>query len=279
MSPKSILQFLAVCGSAKVVEAFATAPERFGGSVKVEVKQESSQIGGTQRCPCYNTQDCTFRGVGLVLDPNDADIATKTNTCWENCYKDPNLSSDGTMATNWALCQGGAEQWRTDACSAPYSLDRVTGSVFEGGGAICNVGNNLQNENLCTELQAVKNPYRILHGKSCQLTMEESAQVGKIRAFCNSLHLVVDNGFQDAYRCEYYRQPSGKHKCVPSGRNGGLNAPTTPICYNVTYQQVHGSGSTAPNTYGCDPDRVCVLGEKFYRTPIYRRAAGTDVVG
>jgi len=279
MSPKSILQFLAVCGSAKVVEAFATAPAKFGGgSVKVEVEQESSQIGGNTRCPCYNDPNCAFRGVGAILDPTDADIVTKTNDCWEKCYKDP-IRGNGATATDWAKCEGGAQQWRADACSETYALDRAVAatygvdSVFYTGGAdMCKIDDAASNQGLCTELKAMTNPYAIMYGKSCQQTFEESAPDSNRKGYCESLHYVVDNGFQNAYRCAHSKNNNGKHLCRPSkGLDGSVIM--TPICYNVTYRQVHGFGSDAPNNYGCVAGRDCVLGADFIRKPFYLRAA------
>merc|ERR1712110_1262894 len=116
----SILQFLAVCGSTQLAEAFAAEPDILGAAMPIFTESISGQGGFSNRCPCFDDQKCKFRGLaptleepvnGVMWSANLNLFASWTNECWDKCYKDPDRGN-GTEAQYYGLCSRGAPQWR-----------------------------------------------------------------------------------------------------------------------------------------------------------------------
>jgi len=255
MSPKSILQFLAVCGSAQVAEAFAAKPTAFSEALAVEI--ESNQVASTPagqdfhyQCPCYTRQECKFQGLGDTLndpvplptggsvmwDENPELFVNWTNKCWNDCYKDPDVSLNGTEATYWSMCSPAADQFRLDACETKWGLTREERSVFYGSTICGGQAQTLSSDDMCQLIKTEK-PKRLPTRFGCQSGMEaitdDRKAAGKRALYpktCNQLWgSSMNMGFPYAYTCKFmgYRSPTekypnGKPKCQKDSEKSGI---------------------------------------------------------
>lgn len=109
----------------------------FGTFARVGVAPEEAGGGGGS-CPCETYSQCNVVGPESLSNGagsfNTYALVSWVNSCWDQCYKNPELMVDGSQSYNWPACETLSQTYINQMCDEnngdPSFYGRITNATI-----------------------------------------------------------------------------------------------------------------------------------------------------